>query len=69
MDTPAPHLSVVLPALNEEETIGECIRKIQKVFADRDKWKQLVRRAMERDLSWERSAEAYEKVYIDTLSK
>lgn len=33
MDT-APALSVVLPALNEEATIGECIRKIQKVFAD-----------------------------------
>ena len=32
MNTPA--LSVVLPALNEEATIGECIRKIQRVFAD-----------------------------------
>ncbi|WOX56668.1 MULTISPECIES: glycosyltransferase family 2 protein [unclassified Methanoculleus] len=32
MDTPA--LSVVLPALNEEATIGECIRKIRRVFAD-----------------------------------
>lgn len=31
---PAPVLSVVLPALNEEATIGECIRKIQQVFAD-----------------------------------
>ncbi len=33
MNTPA--LSVILPALNEEATIGECIRKIQRVFADR----------------------------------
>ncbi len=32
MDTPA--LSVVLPALNEEATIGECIKKIRNVFAD-----------------------------------
>jgi glycosyltransferase involved in cell wall biosynthesis len=32
MDTPA--LSVVLPALNEEATIGECIKKIRTVFAD-----------------------------------
>ncbi len=32
MDTPA--LSVVLPALNEEATIGECIGKIRTVFAD-----------------------------------
>ncbi len=29
-----PTLSVVLPALNEEATIGECIRKIQQVFAE-----------------------------------
>ena len=29
-----PTLSVVLPALNEEATIGECIRKIQTVFAN-----------------------------------
>ncbi len=28
-------LSVVLPALNEEKTIGGCIKKIQKVFSDR----------------------------------
>jgi glycosyltransferase involved in cell wall biosynthesis len=34
MDTPAPALSVVLPALNEEATIGECIKKIRQVFAD-----------------------------------
>ncbi|WP_292364484.1 MULTISPECIES: glycosyltransferase family 2 protein [unclassified Methanoculleus] len=32
MNTPA--LSVVLPALNEEATIGECIGKIRTVFAD-----------------------------------
>ncbi|MDD1702848.1 MAG: glycosyltransferase family 2 protein [Methanoregula sp.] len=29
---PAPEVSVVLPALDEERTIGECIRKIQEVF-------------------------------------
>ena len=27
-------VSVILPALNEERTIGECITKIQKVFQD-----------------------------------
>jgi len=27
-------VSVILPALNEEQTIGECIKKIQKVFHD-----------------------------------
>ncbi len=27
-------VSVILPALNEEQTIGECITKIQKVFHD-----------------------------------
>ncbi len=34
MDGHAPALSVVLPALNEERTIGECIQKIRRVFAD-----------------------------------
>ena len=29
-----PYLSVILPSLNEETTIGICIRKIQKVFGD-----------------------------------
>ncbi|KUG20114.1 putative dolichol-p-glucose synthetase [hydrocarbon metagenome] len=34
MDLPTPDISVVLPALNEEETIGECIGRIRQVFAD-----------------------------------
>ena len=29
-------VSVILPALNEEHTIGECIIKIQKVFHDHE---------------------------------
>ena len=29
---PVPELSVILPALDEEQTIGECIRRIQAVF-------------------------------------
>jgi len=29
-----PEISVILPALDEEQTIGECIRKIQSVFRD-----------------------------------
>jgi glycosyltransferase involved in cell wall biosynthesis len=34
-DHPLPaEVSVILPALDEERTIGECISKIQKVFAD-----------------------------------
>jgi len=28
-----PDISVILPALNEEETIGECLSRIQKVFS------------------------------------
>ena len=36
-DTTSPlEVSVVLPALDEEHTIGECITKIQKVFHDYD---------------------------------
>jgi glycosyltransferase involved in cell wall biosynthesis len=34
MPDPVPTLSVVLPALDEERTIGECIGKIRTVFAD-----------------------------------
>jgi len=36
MDTESkkPYLSVVLPTLNEEQTIASCIHKIQKVFSD-----------------------------------
>ncbi len=33
-DTSQPYLSVILPTLNEETTIGICIHKIQKVFED-----------------------------------
>ena len=32
--TSQPYLSVILPTLNEEATIGICIQKIQKVFDD-----------------------------------
>jgi glycosyltransferase involved in cell wall biosynthesis len=35
MDPSAPNLSVVLPALNEEETVGECITRIRRVFSSR----------------------------------
>ncbi|MDD1709621.1 MAG: glycosyltransferase family 2 protein, partial [Methanoregulaceae archaeon] len=31
-DTTVPEISVILPALNEETTIGICIEKIQQVF-------------------------------------
>ena len=34
MDRSPPALSVVLPSLNEEETIADCITKIRQVFAD-----------------------------------
>ncbi|MDD1719683.1 MAG: glycosyltransferase family 2 protein [Methanoregulaceae archaeon] len=30
-----PDVSVILPAMNEEQTIGTCISKIQKVFAEK----------------------------------
>ncbi|RQD81057.1 MAG: glycosyltransferase [Methanocalculus sp. MSAO_Arc2] len=34
MESPTPDISVVLPALNEEKTIAECITKIKTVFSD-----------------------------------
>lgn len=34
VNSPLPDVSVVLPAMNEEETIGECIDTIRAVFAE-----------------------------------
>jgi len=34
--TPVPELSVVLPCLNEAETLGQCIEKVQEVFRERN---------------------------------
>jgi starch synthase len=45
------------------------MERARKVFADGDAWKKLVHRAMSLDLSWPRSAEIYEQVYLDTLKK
>ena len=36
MNVQDPDISVVLPALNEEKTIGECIRKINTVFSEQN---------------------------------
>ncbi len=36
MNVQDPDISVVLPALNEEKTIGECIRRINAVFSEQN---------------------------------
>ena len=38
-------------------------------FKDREAWEQLVRNGMEKDFSWDRSAEAYVDVYRRAMEK
>jgi starch synthase len=45
------------------------MERARKAFADRDRWAQLVERAMSKDLSWGKSAETYEEVYLATLDR
>jgi starch synthase len=51
------------------EALYQALKRARRVFADRDAWKQLMRRAMTLDLSWGTSARAYEDVYRKTLQK
>jgi starch synthase len=39
------------------------LRRAKELFRDRRAWTALMRRGMERDFSWGRSAEAYEALY------
>ncbi len=41
----------------------ECLRRALKVFSNGLKWKLLMQAGMKKDLSWERSAKEYVKVY------
>jgi starch synthase len=47
----------------------DAVIRAVRVYADRDRWQQLVRRAMELDFSWARSAERYRDVYHKALHK
>lgn len=45
------------------------LERAVRVFARGDTWRALVKRAMEQDFSWQRSAKAYQDVYSNVLSK
>ncbi len=47
------------------DKVGEAI----EVFKDRAQWERLMKNAMREDLSWKRSARAYEELYKNTLQK
>jgi len=51
------------------ESIIEIINKACAVYQDKDKWRELVKRAMEHDFSWEQSAKEYVKMYNELLEK
>jgi len=47
----------------DKKSLLACINDAVKVFANQRRWKPLVRRAMEQDFSWDRSAAKYEALY------
>jgi starch synthase len=49
--------------------LADCLRRALKVYGNPSAWKRLVRRGMEQDFSWERSAREYVKVYRKALKK
>ena len=47
----------------------DCMRRALEVYGDRKQWKRLVQNGMQQDLSWERSAKEYVKVYRKAMRK
>ncbi len=47
------------------ETVGRAL----EVFADRPRWRRIMRRGMREDFSWERSATSYEQVYREAAAR
>jgi starch synthase len=47
----------------EPSALREVIRRGLNIFSDQNEWKALQRRAMMKDFSWKRSAEAYHELY------
>jgi starch synthase len=45
------------------------ICKAQAIFQLKEEWKKLVKRAMEKDFSWEKSAKEYISLFSKTLGK
>jgi starch synthase len=51
------------------EALLGAVERAREAFSAKDTWGQLIQRAMNRDFSWDRSAEAYESLYIATLGR
>jgi starch synthase len=45
------------------EPFWDAIKRAREIFADRDEWERLIRRAMSCDFSWALAAERYEQLY------
>jgi len=53
----------------DAEVMVDAINRAVRAYADRDRWQQLIRRAMGLDFSWARSAERYRDLYHQALQK
>ncbi len=51
------------------EALLEALRRARRVFDNKPAWQGLVRRAMTRDFSWDRSANEYERTYLESLNR
>jgi starch synthase len=49
--------------------LGRCLARATSWYRDNSAWKQLQRRAMLRDFSWERSARRYLEIYVALLGE
>jgi starch synthase len=53
----------------KSQALFDAIERARKAFADGERWADLVKQAMSQDFSWEKSAEAYESVYLATRDR
>jgi starch synthase len=51
------------------EAFWDAVTRALEAFRDRAGWKKIVRRGMNRDFSWQRSAEKYEALYLRGVAK
>jgi len=52
----------------ESTALEEAVRRAVAARGDQDRWRELVRRVMEQDWSWQASARRYREVYEQTLA-
>ena len=53
----------------EGEKLLQTIQRALSVYRDKPRWKRLIKRAMNQDFSWEKSASLYESLYQKALEK